>query len=103
MQPNSLQVVRASKPPRTRGANAGPCWEDPDRTEAGMKVLARVVMWGLLLCFPVAANADAQNRSLEVGVGLICNSAAQVERYLTLHIKDQTPDAAIQIVNTDEK
>ena len=71
-----------------------------------MNLLVRVVMWGLLFCFPVGANADEQSgpqgeRSIEVGVGLICNSAAQVERYLTLHVKDESPVAAIQLVNAE--
>jgi hypothetical protein len=65
-----------------------------------MKVLARVAMWGLLFCFPVAATANEQ-KSVEVGVGLICNSEAQVQRYLALHVKDAPPDAAIQLVNTE--
>jgi hypothetical protein len=71
-----------------------------------MKVLMRVVMWGLLFCFPVAATAneqDGQNRSVEVGVGLICNSEAQVERYLALHVKDESPVAAIRVVNAEAK
>ena len=77
-----------------------------------MSILMRVVLWGLLLCFPVEANAEQQNRShadqqgdeVEVGVGLICNSEQQVERYLALHGKDQSPEgtvAAIQAVNTE--
>ena len=74
-----------------------------------MNLFTRVVMWGLLFCFPVAANADEQNRShadqqrqsLEVGIGLICNSAAQVERYLALHVKDESPDEAIKVVNAE--
>lgn len=66
-----------------------------------MKVLTHVVMWGLLSCVPVGANADEQQKSAEVGVGLICNSEQQVERYLALHVKDQSPEAAIQAVNTE--
>jgi hypothetical protein len=74
-----------------------------------MHLLTRAVIWGLLLCFPVAANAneqnrpnaDGQDRSIELGVGLICNSPAQVERYLTLHVKDESPAAAIQLINSE--
>jgi hypothetical protein len=70
-----------------------------------MNLLTRVLIWGLLSCFPVAASANEpdadKNRSVEVGVGLICNSEAQVERYLSLHIKDETPDAAIKTVNAE--
>jgi len=77
-----------------------------------MGILMRVVLWALLLCFPVGANAEQQNRpqanqqesGVEVGVGLICNSEQQVERYLALHGQDQSPEAiiaAIQAVNTE--
>jgi hypothetical protein len=69
-----------------------------------MNLLTRVVMWGLLFCFPVAATANqpnGQNRSVEVGVGLICNSEAQVERYLALHLKDESPTVAIRTVNAE--
>jgi hypothetical protein len=74
-----------------------------------MNLLTRVVIWGLLFCFPVAANADEQSRShadqqrqsLEVGIGLICNSEAQVERYLALHVKDESPVEAIKVVNAE--
>jgi hypothetical protein len=75
-----------------------------------MNLLTRVVIWGLLFCFPVAANADEQSRSrgdqqqsLEIGIGLICNSEAQVERYLALHVKDESPEAAINTVNAEVK
>ena len=30
-----------------------------------MRLLTRVVMWGLLFCFPVGANALEQNKSDE--------------------------------------
>jgi hypothetical protein len=79
-----------------------------------MSILMRVMLWALLLCFPVGANAEQQNRShadqpgseVEVGAGLICNSEQQVERYLALHGKDQSPEAtmaAIQAVNTEAR
>ena len=71
-----------------------------------MTVLSRVVMWGLLFCFPLGANAVEQNqsepkKSIEVGIGLICNSEEQVHRYLALHVKDDSPEKAIQVINTE--
>lgn len=72
-----------------------------------MRLLTRVVMWGLLFCFPVGANSLEQNKSdepvnsIEVGVGLICNSEQQVQRYLALYGKDQSAEAAIRLVNTE--
>jgi hypothetical protein len=73
--------------------------------ETTMRLVTRAVMWGLLFCFPVGANALEQPKpgdpSVEVGIGLICNSEQQVQRYLSLHVKDQSPEAAIQRVNTE--
>ena len=71
-----------------------------------MNLLTRVVIWGVLFCFPVAASANEQNgtdteQSVELGVGLICNSEAQVERYLALNIDDEAPDKAIKAVNAE--
>jgi hypothetical protein len=65
-----------------------------------MKVLTRIAMWGLLFCFPVAATADEQ-KSVEVGVGLICNSEAQVQRFLSLNGAEKSTEAVIQLVNTE--
>ena len=55
----------------------------------------------LLSCGGKCGSSNASRRRLEVGVGLICNSEQQVQRYLALHVKDQPPDAAIQLVNTE--
>jgi hypothetical protein len=68
-----------------------------------MNLMMRIVMWGLLLCFPVGANAAEQQMpaGFEVGVGLICNSEQQVQRYLALHVNDQPPEAAINLVNAE--
>ena len=66
-----------------------------------MKVLTRVLLWGFLFCFPVGANAQG-TPSPEIGAGLVCNSAQQVERYLTLYTASkQSPEAAIHAVNTE--
>lgn len=54
------------------------------------------------LAIPAAAG-PAQNKSekLEAGVGIICDTASQVERYLTLQKEGQHTAQAIQIVNTE--
>jgi hypothetical protein len=66
-----------------------------------MRALTRIVLWGLLFCFPLGATAQQRDKSVEIGVGLICNSEAQVQRYLALHSPDRSPDLAIQVVNTE--
>lgn len=69
-----------------------------------MNTLTRVVLWGLLFCFPAGANAQQGQhlqKSLELGVGLICNSAEQVERYIALQTAQEPPDAAIRLVNDE--
>ena len=69
-----------------------------------MSLLSRVVMWGLLFCFPVGANALEPNKnSIEVGVGLVCNSEQQVQRYLSLHAQDRAPETTLKLVNTESQ
>ena len=71
-----------------------------------MTALSRALMWGLLFCFPVGADAQQQQQQqhqqkpLELGIGVICNSADQVERYLALQVA-KAPDAAIRLVNDE--
>lgn len=67
-----------------------------------MRLRTRVMMLGLLLCFPVGANAVETERALEVGVGLICNSEAQVQRFLALQGTSQRADTAIKVINDEE-
>jgi hypothetical protein len=50
-----------------------------------MTTLARVVMWGLLACFPVAANAQQQEQPQKLEAGMA----------------DRAPEAAIQAVNEE--
>jgi hypothetical protein len=73
--------------------------------ETTMKLLSRAVMWSLLLCFPLGANAIEKpaDNPVEVGIGLICNSEQQVQRYLSLHVKHEEPESAIQTVNIEAK
>jgi len=77
--------------------------------ETTMKLLSRAVMWSLLLCFPLGANALEKpadipaEKAVEVGIGLICNSEDQVQRYFSLHVKNEEPEAAIQTVNVEAK
>ena len=69
-----------------------------------MSLLSRVVMWGLLFCFPVGANArEPDKNSIEVGVGLVCNSEQQVQRYLSLHAQDRAPETTLKLVNTESQ
>jgi hypothetical protein len=71
-------------------------------TEATMRVLTRVLLWGFVFCFPVGPHARETSESPEVGVGLVCNSAQQVERFLTLHHDGhQSPESAVQVVNQE--
>lgn len=54
------------------------------------------------LTTPAAAWGDKNiNQKLEVGVGIICDTAPQVERYLTLQKEGQHTARAIQIVNDE--
>jgi hypothetical protein len=56
-----------------------------------------------LLGFPLAAlgQENKDNDNTNVGVGIVCDTAGQVERYISLN-KDGTPaEAAIQTINTE--
>lgn len=75
-----------------------------------MTTLSRVALCGLLLAspmVPVLAQAmDAETApklDVEIGAGLFCNSAAQVERYLALQNTDSEPEQAVKKVNDEAK
>lgn len=66
-----------------------------------MNLLTRVLLWGLLFCFPLGATAVERDRSTEVGIGVVCDSAQQIERYLALQTGGRSPHSAIDTVNTE--
>jgi hypothetical protein len=66
-----------------------------------MKFLTRVLLWGLVLCFPVGATAMERARSTEVGVGVVWDCAHHSERYLALQTGGSSPHSAIEAVNTE--
>jgi hypothetical protein len=42
-------------------------------------------------------------KDIAVGNGVLCNSADQIRRYLTLYRGDTAPEAAVQLVNTETR
>ena len=62
-----------------------------------------------LFCIPLGATAQ-ENRSAvqqpdangaKTGVGIVCNTPQQIERYLNLHIAGAEPSAALATVNAE--
>jgi hypothetical protein len=66
-----------------------------------MGLFTRVVLWGLLFCFPLGATAMERDKATEVGVGVVCDSAQQIERFLALQTGGSSPHSAIDAVNTE--
>jgi len=61
-----------------------------------LNLLAKVA---LVLCFLGIQQATAQD--IEIGTGLLCDTAQQVERYVVL--TDQNPATALTAVNVEAK
>jgi len=71
---------------------------------------------GLVLLFALSAqqnaiaqktgdrkSSDQKASDIAFGHGVLCNTAQQMQRYLTLYRGETTPEAAVQAVNTETK
>ena len=65
-----------------------------------MRVLLRSGLFILYLCFHSGAIAQ-HTKQAELGVGVICDTAEQMQRYLTLFKDDTSPQVAIQTINSE--
>jgi hypothetical protein len=61
------------------------------------------ILFATVLCLPACLPAKAQEHDVEVGRGVICESADQVKRFVGLRSAGQAPDAALQTVNDEVK
>ncbi len=63
------------------------------------------LMFGLVLtCCCSGTNAQEQKTNVQLGVGIICDTARQVERYLaTIHNGTASPQDALQAVNAEAR
>ena len=66
-----------------------------------MRVLARIGLLLLFCCFCAGAMAKDDDAKLQVGFGVVCDTSAQMERYLTLYRGDISPETALRIVNSE--
>jgi hypothetical protein len=68
-------------------------------------LLLRLIFVLVLIGFPAAAIAQEPDRdaSTEVGSGIVCDSAQQIERYVALKAAGAQPAQAIQLVNAEAK
>ncbi len=66
-----------------------------------MSVALRVACFLSLCCFPVGAISQQTDRSIEVGVGVVCDTAKQMERFVALHTTGSEGEVAIGLVNSE--
>ena len=71
---------------------------DPRLEEVAMNFFARVTLFLLPLVF--LSSPPAQAHDVEVGTSLICDTQAQVERYISLY--DGDAESTVSSVNTAE-
>src|ERR1700686_3186546 len=74
----------------------------PGHTEAQMKRRLRFALISLLLCAPAHAqnSRGVEQRNIEVGDALVCDTQEQAERYIA-HFNGDV-EAAIRAVNREE-
>jgi hypothetical protein len=73
-------------------------------TEATMNLWFRLMLALVLVCFCWGAVAQEQKTNVQLGVGIICDTAQQVERYLvTISNGTASPQDALQVVNTEAR
>jgi hypothetical protein len=70
-----------------------------------MDLLLRLAFVLVLVCFPAGAIAQEPepDSSTEIGTGIVCDSARQIERYVALKAEGARPEQAIQLVNAEAK
>jgi len=56
-----------------------------------------------LLCGPIAAKSQQIENAQQLGVGVICDTAEQMNHYLRVHSGGLSPEAAIKAVNKERK
>ena len=64
-----------------------------------MSVLLRIASLLLLCCFPVGAMAQSNEAGVEIGVGIVCNTAQQIERFVALQTGGSEAHTAVQLIN----
>jgi hypothetical protein len=70
--------------------------------EAAVKLAARLICAASALGWAFSANA-AEPPQVNVGIGLFCDSAEQVERYLALSGENAAPEDTLRAVNDEAK
>ena len=66
-----------------------------------MGIALRLACFLLLCCFPVGAISQQSDRSVEVGVGVVCDTAQQMGRFVALHTTGSEAEVAIRLVNSE--
>lgn len=63
-----------------------------------MNIICKLLIALLLLSFPAAAEAQGEVQS---GTGLVCDTAEQVERYVSLISETRNPHESLTLVNAE--
>jgi hypothetical protein len=68
-----------------------------------MGIALRLAGFVLAGCFPLGAMSQPAEEPVEVqvGVGVVCDTAQQVERFVALHTEGSKPQTAIERVNAE--
>jgi len=64
--------------------------------------LASILVASLLLT-PFSAEAEQVENAEQVGVGVVCDTADQINHYLRVHKGGLAPEAAVKVVNKERK
>jgi hypothetical protein len=92
---------------RANSAKISPCKKFPLREgrksmEAAMNLAGRLfAVLTLLLPVHAASAGDESQQVVNVGIGIICDSAEQVERYIALKGERAAPEDALRKVNDE--
>jgi hypothetical protein len=68
-----------------------------------MSMMLRSMIMAGLICFGSTARAQEEDSDLQFAVGVVCDSAQQVERYLSLSDGKRSLDDALRVVNKESK
>jgi hypothetical protein len=71
--------------------------------EAAVNMTASLIIALMMLGSGLAANAAEPEQQVKVGVGIFCDSAEQVDRYLTLNGQNAAPEDTLRAVNEEAK
>ena len=64
--------------------------------------LAPILVFSLL-CNPISASAQQIENAEQIGVGVVCDTADQINHYLRVHKGGLAPEAAVKVVTRNAR